>query len=229
MSVIATICARGGSTGLPGKNIMPLLGKPLIVYTIEHALLCPFVDHVYVSTDDDEIAAVARATGATVPFKRPAELATTQAAKIPVIQHLVDFVSKSGVQVDKIVDLDPTSPLRIQEDIAGTYALLDDDTDVVFTGYVADKNPYFNMVEARPDGSVGLVKTGDPPVTSRQMAPVVYAMNGSCYVWHGRTLEKGLWDGRARVYEMPHHRSVDIDTAFEFEIVEKLMREANPA
>lgn len=226
MTVIATICARGGSTGVPGKNIRDLHGKPLIAHTIAQALACPFIDHVYVSTDDDAIAAVARDAGAEVPFKRPAELATNTAAKVPVIQHLVDHVIAQGVDVTKVIDLDPTSPLRTQGDIAGAFALLDDDTDVVITGYAADKNPYFNMVEDRGDGSVGLVKTADPPITSRQMAPAVYAMNASIYVWHRATLSKGLWDGRARIFEMPRDRSVDIDSPLDFDIVEKLMGQA---
>lgn len=226
MTVIATICARGGSTGVPGKNIRDLHGKPLIAHTIAQALACPFIDYVYVSTDDDAIAAVARDAGAEVPFKRPAELATNTAAKVPVIQHLVDHVIAQGVDVTKVIDLDPTSPLRTQGDIAGAFALLDDDTDVVITGYAADKNPYFNMVEDRGDGSVGLVKTADPPITSRQMAPAVYAMNASIYVWHRATLSKGLWDGRARIFEMPRDRSVDIDSPLDFDIVEKLMGQA---
>jgi CMP-N-acetylneuraminic acid synthetase len=226
MTVIATICARGGSTGVPGKNIRMLHGKPLIAHTIEQALSCPFIDHVYVSTDDDAIADAARTAGAEVPFQRPAELATSSAAKVPVIQHLVEFVVNSGVDVSKIIDLDPTSPLRTQADIAGAFALLDQDTDVVITGYAADKNPYFNMVEDKGQGLVGLVKTANPPITSRQMAPNVYSMNASIYVWHRETLTKGLWDGRARIFEMPRDRSVDIDSPLDFDIVEKLMAEA---
>lgn len=226
MTVIATICARGGSTGVPGKNIRMLHGKPLIAHTIEQALGCPFIDHVYVSTDDGAIAEAARAAGAEVPFKRPAELATNTAAKVPVIQHLVDFVVNSGIDVTKIIDLDPTSPLRTQADISGAFGLLDQDTDVVITGYAADKNPYFNMVEDKGAGIVGLVKTANPPITSRQMAPNVYSMNASIYVWHRETLSKGLWDGRARIFEMPRDRSVDIDSPLDFDIVEKLMAEA---
>ena len=117
MSTLATICARGGSTGVPRKNILPLLGKPLIHYTIEQALACPLIDHVYVSTDDEEISDVARQAGANIPFLRPAEMATSTAAKIPVIQHLVDWVVDSGIKVDKIVDLDPTSPLRDRKSV----------------------------------------------------------------------------------------------------------------
>ena len=225
MSTIATICARGGSRGVPGKNIRPLLGKPLIVYTIEQALACRRIDAVFVSTDDEAIAAVARKAGANVPFLRPAALATAEAPKLPVIRHLVEAVEAQGTRAERIVDLDPTSPLRDLADIDACLALLDDETDVVITGYEAEKNPYFNMVEMGGDGGVRLVKKPAQGVHTRQSAPRVYAMNASIYVWHRRTLDKGLWDGLARLHVMPRERSVDIDSEFDFRLVELLMKE----
>lgn len=224
MTTIASICARGGSAGVPRKNIRPLLGKPLIVYSIEQALACPAIQRVFVSTDDREIADVARQAGAEVPFLRPAELATSTAPKIPVIAHLVERAEAMGVDVSRIVDLDPTSPLRAQSDIDACIGLLDADTDVVITAYPAEKNPYFNMVEEKPDGNVGLV-CGGRGITSRQQAPRVYSMNASIYVWHRHTLSKGLWDGRVRLHVMPRERSVDIDEPIDFQLVEMLMRE----
>ena len=107
---IATICARGGSQGLPGKNIRPLLGKPLIAYTIEQALAHPQIDRVFVSTDSPVIAEAARKAGAEVPFLRPSQLATHNAGKIAVIEHLVGWVVNHVGPVQRIVDLDPTSP-----------------------------------------------------------------------------------------------------------------------
>lgn len=225
MSVIATICARGGSMGVPRKNILPLLGKPLIVYTIEQALACRKIDAVYVSTDDEEIADVARMGGAIVPFIRPAELATSTAPKVPVIQHLVNWIDRSGMPVGRIVDLDPTSPLRNIADIETCIDMLDDNTDVVITGYEAEKNPYFNMVEEGIDGGFGLVKRLSSGVASRQQAPKVYAMNASIYVWHYHTLSQGLWGGRAKLHVMSRERSIDIDTPLDFKLVELLMRE----
>ena len=229
MSTIATICARGASTGVTGKNIKPLLGKPLIVYTIEQAKACRTIDAVYVSTDDTAIASVAKAAGANVPFLRPAELATAEAPKMPVIAHLVNAVEKLGVRVERIVDLDPTSPLREVADIDACLALLDEHTDAVITGYESEKNPYFNMVELTDGGRARLVKQPAKPVHGRQSAPKVYAMNASIYVWHRRTLGKGLWDGRTRLYVMPRERSVDIDTPLDFRLVELLMREKHGA
>jgi len=226
MKTVCSICARGGSTGVPGKNIRPLLDKPLIAHTIEQALACPGIDAIFVSTDSPAIAEVARAHGAQVPFMRPDELATSTAAKIPVIEHLVTTLEERGQAFDRIVDLDPTSPLRDVDDILACMAMLDEVTDVVITGYESDKNPYFNMVEARQDGSVGLVKGGGN-VVARQLAPKVYAMNASVYVWHRHTLSKGLWAGRARLHVMPRERSIDIDSEIDFKLVELLMLERN--
>lgn len=225
MTTIASICARGGSTGLPGKNTKILCGKPLIVHTIEQAFACAAIDRVFVSTDDPEIADVARAAGAEVPFLRPAELATNSAAKMPVIRHLVAEIERLGVKLERIVDLDPTSPLRLLSDIEACIALLDANTDVVITGYPAEKNPYFNMVESKADGNIGLVKSIAGGVVARQQAPAVYAMNASVYVWHRRTLEKGIWDGRVRLHVMPRERSIDIDTSLDFRLVEMLINE----
>jgi CMP-N-acetylneuraminic acid synthetase len=225
MTTIATICARGGSKGVPGKNIRPLLGKPLIVYTIEQARACALIDAVYVSTDSDAIAELAHAAGAIVPFRRPAALAEDTTPKLPVIEHLVKWVEVAHHPVHRIVDLDPTSPLREVSDIAACIELLDTETDVVITGYESEKNPYFNMVEMRPDGGVQLVKRPTQEIAGRQAAPKVYAMNASIYTWHRHTLEKGLWGGIARLHVMPRARSVDIDSELDFRLVEILMRD----
>ena len=229
MTTIATICARGGSSGLPGKNIKLLAGKPLIVHTIEQAFACQRIKRVFVSTDSPEIAEVARSAGAEVPGLRPAELATATAAKMPVIRHLVGLMEAQGVEVSRIVDLDPTSPLRLMTDIESCLDLLDADTDVVITGYPAEKNPYFNMVEAKPDGNIGLVKSLPGGVVARQQAPVVFAMNASVYVWHRHTLDLGLWEGRVKLHAMPRERSIDIDTPIDFRLVELLLAERGTA
>lgn len=225
MTTICSICARGGSKGVPRKNIRDLQGKPLIAHTIEQALACREIDHVYVSTDDEEIAAAARAAGALVPFIRPAELATSEAGKLRAIIHLIENIEQSGVEVTRIIDLDPTSPLRTIQDIENAAALLTAETDVVITGYAADKNPYFNMVEQKPDGNIRLVCESKDGPLSRQAAPDIFSMNASIYVWHRHSLEKGLWEGQTRLYEMPHDRSVDIDSPLDFKIVELLMKD----
>ncbi len=225
MKTIATICARGGSVGVPRKNIRPLLGRPLIAWTIEQARSTPGVDSVFVSTDDEEIAAVARAHGAHVPFLRPAAMATASAAKVPVIQHLAAWHLAEVGPFDRLVDLDPTSPLREIADIVACLALLDERVDAVITAFESEKNPYFNMVERKPGGRIGLVCPPKGVVVARQQAPAVYSMNASIYVWHRETLAKGLWSGRVAMHVMPRERSIDIDSPLDFRIVEMLMSE----
>lgn len=223
MLTIATICARGGSTGLPGKNIRLLHGKPLIAHTIEQALALPAIDRVFVSTDDEAIAEVARAYGAEVPFLRPAHLATATAAKLPVIRHLIETIEGQGLAIDRIIDLDPTSPLRHQADIDACLALLDAETDCVITAYPAEKNPYFNMVELNRDGIATLSKTLPGGVVARQQAPAVYSMNASIYLWWRRTFDHGIWGARTRLHVMPRERSIDVDSLIDFHLVEMLM------
>lgn len=224
MNVIS-ICARGGSSGVPGKNIKPLCGKPLIGWTIAQALASGVADRVYVSTDSEAIAAVAREHGATVPFLRPAELATATAGKLPVILHLLEWVEAEVGPVERVIDLDPTSPLREVADIQTCNAMLDGDADLVITGYVSDKNPYFNMVERKPDGYYERVCLPQNEVLGRQSAPEVYAMNASIYAWRRSCLQPSLWDApRIRLHPMPRERSIDIDQPLDFDIVELLMR-----
>ena len=222
---IITICARGGSAGVPGKNIRPLCGKPLIGWTIEQAFASKVADEVFVSTDSEDIARVARSFGAQVPFLRPAELATSTAGKLPVIQHLVQWVEAQYGSVNSIVDLDPTSPLRDVADIQTCFSMLDADTDVVITGYEADKNPYFNMVELKADGFYERVCLPGSEVLGRQSAPKVFAMNASIYVWHRHSLSSSLWDSsKIKLHVMPRERSVDIDHEIDFDMVALLMQ-----
>lgn len=224
MRTIATICARGGSTRLPRKNVRALLGRPLIEYTIEQALSCSGIDGVFVSTDDTEIARIAEKAGAIVPFRRPEYLSGSSVPKIPVIEHLVGALESSGIEISTVVDLDPTSPLRSLDDIRECIRLLSSEIDVVITGYPSEKNPYFNMVEIKEDGAVGLVKPGGEH-WGGQNAPPVYSMNASIYVWRRDSLAKGLWGGHVSLYVMPRERSVDVDTEFDFRVVEMLMKE----
>lgn len=215
---IATICARGGSKGLPGKNIRDFAGRPLIAHTIAHALGCPDIAAVYVSTDDAQIADAARAAGAAVPFLRPAELATDEAGKLPVIEHLVSHLERQGEVIARIVDLQPTSPLRDSADIAAALRARADAQLVVSVAPAAG-NPYFNLVEQAADGLVHLCKGQGS--ARRQDVPPVYALNGSIYVWQRAALSHaavhGLWSVSVAPYVMPRWKSVDIDTLEDFE------------
>ena len=220
---IATICARGGSKGLPGKNIRPFAGQPLIAHTIAHARGCSGIDAVYVSTDDEQIAGAARAAGAIVPYLRPAELAGDAAAKLPVIEHLVAHLESQGESVARIVDLQPTSPLRESSDITAALQARPDAQLVVSVAEAAD-NPYFTMVEPSAGGLVHLSKGNG--AARRQDVPPVYALNGSIYVWQRAALAHaavhGLWSVTVAPFVMPRWKSVDIDTLEDFEYAQWL-------
>jgi len=227
---LGTICARGGSKGVPGKNVRPIAGHPLIAYSIAQARRCSFIDRVIVSTDSPEVAAVARRYGADVPFMRPAELAQDTSAKVPAIQHAVREIEKEiGRKIDYVVDLDPTSPLRSVEDIRACWELVQRPaTDVVFTVTQAEKNPYFNMVELN-DGYARLSKSPGRPVVRRQDAPAVYSLNASVYAYRREHL---MGDGRvigdrSRIVVMPPERSRDIDGPLDFAFLEFLVHEGH--
>ena len=220
---IATVCARGGSKGLPGKNVRAFAGKPLIAHTIAHALGCREIDGVYVSTDDAQIAEIAVDAGAIVPYMRPAELATDQAGKLPVIEHLVTHLEQRGERIARIVDLQPTSPLRDSADIGAALSMRPEAQLVVSVSEAQD-NPYFNLVEPGADGWVHLSK--GPGGVRRQDVPPVYALNGSIYVWQRAALAHaathGMWSVKIAAFVMPRWKSADIDTLEDFEYAEWL-------
>jgi len=227
---LCTILARGGSKGVPGKNIRPLLGKPLIAHSIEQAQAAGIFDVIAVSSDDAAILEASRTAGVDYLIERPAELATDQAAKLPAIMHCVEAVEHQvGKRFDVIVDLQPTSPLRLPRDIQGAVSLLEGSgSDNVITGSPAKCSPYFNLVEDREDGSVGLSKPTDPPIVRRQDAPRTFDMNGSIYAWRREALMRGagLFLEKTYLFEMPEERSADIDTELDFQFVEFLASRA---
>ena len=226
--ILATICCRGGSKGVPGKNIKPLNGKPLIAYTIESAKQSRYINELIISTDDSAIADIARSYGANVPFMRPANLATDTASKWPVFIHAVEtYEQLTGNTVDYLVDLDVTVPLKTYQDIDGAIqmALQNPDTDVVITGYEPERNPYFNMMEIGEDGFASIVKKGSKPIVRRQDAPKVYSLTPAAYVIKKSALyEFEHWsNAKCKIFEMPRERAVDIDTEIDFKIVEFLI------
>ena len=221
--ILCTVCMRGGSKGVSGKNLRNLHGKPLMAYTIEQALQSGLFEHVVVSTDSDEIAEMAKTYGAEAWFLRPAELATDEAPKLPVIRHaFLEAEKHYDHDFEILVDLDATSPLRNIEDINGAYdQLITEDADMLITASPCRKNPYFNMVE-KVNGRVKKVKELKPPPTRRQDAPAVYDMNASIYIWKRRPLLEydTLFTEKTSLYVMPEERSVDIDTELDWEFVE---------
>ncbi|RJX47964.1 acylneuraminate cytidylyltransferase family protein [Halonotius pteroides] len=224
--VLCTICARGGSKGVPNKNIRTVAGKPLIAHTIEHALDWNRSTDVVVSTDSTEIAEVAEQYGAEVPFLRPEQLASDSAAKLPVIQHVHQYMTEeTDTDYDYIVDLDATAPLRKIEDIKNCFQVLQNsDSHNVYTVTEADKNPYFNMVELDQDGCASLSKQAQSEIVRRQDAPDVYAMNASVYIWEQGHLQgtDSIHQERTRISVMPPERSVDIDRPIDLAFVEFL-------
>jgi CMP-N,N'-diacetyllegionaminic acid synthase len=227
VNITCVIGARGGSKGLAGKNIRPLLGKPLIAWSIEQAKDTPEIKRVVVSTDSTAIAGVAREYGADVPFMRPQELASDSAGKWQVWQHaLLACESHYGERIDALVDLDCTSPLR---DVADISEAIDQyrraGVDAVFSVCHARKNPYFNMLEVT-DGCLKISKASPNAVIRRQDAPQVYEHVASIYVLSPDYLRRGtgLLSGCTRGYDIGQEKSLDIDSEFDFELVEFLMR-----
>jgi NAD(P)-dependent dehydrogenase (short-subunit alcohol dehydrogenase family)/CMP-N-acetylneuraminic acid synthetase len=233
---LCTICARGGSKGLPGKNVRLLTGKPLIAHSIEQARASGLFERIAVSTDSPDVVAAARAAGADDLIDRPAEMATDEAAKVPAIHHaLLSVEERHGVRFDTLVDLDATAPIRLPQDIRGAVALLED-TGVasVITGCSAYRSPYFDLVELQPDGSVQVAKTSDRAFVRRQDLPTCYDMNASVYVWRTDVFrrEPKVFYKDTRLFVMPPERSREIESEFDLAIVEAMMTrgaQADPA
>jgi N-acylneuraminate cytidylyltransferase len=219
--IIATVCARGGSKGLPGKNLRPFAGEPLIAHTIRQALACALIREVFVSTDDEQIAETARDCGAQVPYRRPADLATDDAPKLPVIEHLVRHIEDGGRSIELIVDLQPTSPLRTITDLERAIGE-SGRGELVVSVTEPSHNPYFSLAELQSDGTLRPSIANNN--ASRQQAPVVYGLNGSIYVWRRAALthaaRHGFWSVAMVPYVMPRSRSVDIDVLEDFELAE---------
>jgi CMP-N-acetylneuraminic acid synthetase len=224
---LCTICARGGSKGVPGKNVRLLAGKPLIAHSVEQARASGLFDRIAISSDDEAILAAARDAGADDLVVRPPELATDTAPKVPVMRHVQEVIEAKHGRYDTFVDLDATSPLRLPEDIAGSVRLLETKGIAsVITGAPSHRSPYFNLVEEQPDGTVRLAKSLDPPVTRRQDAPRTFDMNASIYVWNAAAFraEPRVFYPDTRLFEMPAERSHDIDSELDFQIVAFMMQ-----
>lgn len=222
--IVAFVFARGGSKSLPRKNLLPLAGKPLIAHSIDMALSLTRVNKVVVSTDDLEIAEVARRAGAEVPFLRPPELASDTAPEWLAWQHAIRALRAGGETVDIVLSLPPTSPLRIPADVDCCLdALLGSSADVVITVREAERNPYFNMVRQEPDGSVRLAIEGS--FSRRQDVPKMYDMTTVAYVARADfvlTADR-IFDGKVRAVRIPRERALDIDTELDLFIATVLV------
>lgn len=232
MNILITICARGGSKGIPGKNIKTLDGKPLIVYSIAHAkeFAAKYNCDISLSTDDKGIRKVASDFGLETSYLRPSNLASDSAGKVPAISSLLRYEEEArGKKYDYVLDLDVSAPMRTFYDLQNAFEILINDPNAlnIFSVGVAGKNPYFNMVErSSEDGYFKISKPLQEGVKSRQEAPQVFALNGSLYFYTKAFFDLGL-DGaithRSLIFEM-EHECFDLDLPSDFNYLEYLIK-----
>lgn len=230
MSCLVTICARGGSKGVPGKNIKPLMGRPLIAYSIKIAeyFLNSVSGDLVLSTDSSEIKAVAADYGLLTDYVRPDHLSNDTAGKVEAIADVLKYTeSNTGKKYDYLLDLDISSPLRTLTDLNKAFEQLKKNENALnlFSVNSAHKNPYFNMVEQLGNGFVSLSKSIGETVLSRQAAPQVYEMNASFYFYRKEFFNKGL---RSVITEasLPYvmdHICFDIDSQDDYLIMQCLL------
>jgi CMP-N-acetylneuraminic acid synthetase len=231
INILVFIGARGGSKGVKGKNFRPLLGTPLIVYTIRQALNWDKAARVIVSTDSKEIADIAREAGAEVPFLRDASLATDTASKgLAIKDALIRCERHFNERYDCVVDLDVTAPIRTREDLDKCLELyLEKKPKTLFSVVEAHKNPYFNMVEKKGNGNYEVCNQFNGGIRRRQDAPAVYAMNASIYFYDRdyvlASADPSPFSDRTQVYVMDDVAGVDIDREVDFKYVEFLAKE----
>lgn len=228
MNILITLCARGGSKGIPGKNIRYINGRPLIALSIDtaKAFAAKFNADIALSTDDGSIINVAANLGLSSSYLRPTHLATDHAGKIETIANLLDFQEKKQQKVyDYILDLDITSPLRNLFDLETAFDIIRNDENALnlFSVNPAARNPYFNMVEIQENGYYGLIKKGN--FLTRQSAPKVYDLNASFYFFRRKFFEQDMpvtINDRSLVYVMPHI-CFDLDHPVDFNFMEYLL------
>ena len=227
MKVVCIIPARGGSKGVPKKNIKKINGKPLLGYVIEATKKSKIFEHIIVSTEDDEIAKIAKKYGADVPFKRPKSLASDYAPMDKVLLHAVNTLYKLNYEFDVFVWRDATTPFIKSEDVKKAIQLLKKKKAAIVTGvYRQYLNPYFNIVETKSDGFLKLCKPLKIKARSRQEAPPVFQLNG-LYVYDSKKFLRIRKTDLSKTlpYEIPVETGLMIDTEFEFEIAKLLIQQ----
>ncbi len=230
MEILITICARGGSKGIPGKNIKNINGKPLILYTIKVAkeFAEKFNADITISTDSDIIKSVAKEYGLSSNYVRPELLSTDDAGKIAAIYDVLNFEEiNNNKKYNYIIDLDVTSPLRNIEDIENALELLEKDIDAlnIFSVNNANRNPYFNMVEKKENGYYNLIKESN--FLTRQSAPNVFELNASIYVYKRKFFTDKTFkviNEHSLIYLMPHI-CFDLDHKIDFDFMNYLLSE----
>lgn len=228
-SILALIPARGGSKGLPGKNLRLFAGHPLIAHSIFMARMTPEISRIVVSTDDPKIAETARDYGAEVPFLRPAELAQDDTPMWPVIRHTLQALQKNETHFDAVLLLDPTSPGRVPEDVAGALRKLMDTPEA--DGIVGVSKPAFNPIwhcVVEREGWMNDFSAEGAGYNRRQDVPDVYRINASLYIWKTefvtRCEKNWRGEGKHLLFEIPESRAIHIDDLEEFRIAELLVK-----
>ena len=226
MKPICLIAARRGSKGVPIKNIKMIGGKPLISHTIKSSLDSKIFSHVIVSTEDDEIAKIAKKYGAEVPFLRPKKLATKNAPMAKVIDHAINKLFSLGYNFDVLVNRDCTAPfIRISDIKKGISLLGRKKSDLVVAAYKTHLNPYFNMMEFDSNEILKFSKKTKKRVTNRQDAPIVYQLTGFQVINVQRFLKyKKIYMPRILPIEISAETGLMIDNKFEFQIADCMFR-----
>jgi N-acylneuraminate cytidylyltransferase len=224
--ILCVIPARGGSKGIPYKNIKNLNGKSLITYTIDVARQVFEDDNICVTTDDQQIIDVVETYGLHVPFVRPSVLATDLATTQDVLKHALDSYEKKGISYSAILLLQPTSPFRLKRHIEEAIALYRYDCDMVVSVKEASANPYYNLFEEDLSGHLQISK-GDGQFTRRQDVPTVWEYNGSIYVINTKSLRNyKMSEFSCKIkYPMESIYSIDIDTPLDWIIAEEFLRQ----
>jgi len=232
MDVVGAVFARGGSKGVPGKNLRLLDGKPLVARAIEQALACRGVDRVVLSTDSEEIAAVGRAAGADVPWLRPAELAEDTSREWLAWQHLLRWLAAENELPNHLLVVPCTAPLREVSDLERCLeAARDPAVDIVLTVTEAHRNPWFNMVTVDDAGDARLVLEPPERIHRRQDAPATFDVGTVAFVARPDFVLRSdsLYDGRVRAVPVPPERNLDIDTELDFAFAEFLLTRSDRA
>jgi CMP-N-acetylneuraminic acid synthetase len=224
VSVYAFVFARGGSKGLPNKNIRKLRSKPLVVWSIELAQSLPDVSRVYVSTDSSAIASIGSAYGVEV-INRPSHLASDDVPEWMAWQHAIEWVQNRGDSFDVFLTLPPTAPLRNADDVTRCLAALTEEFDVVVTMTESHRSPWYNMVVKNADGSLDRMIRNSRLIFRRQDAPVTYDLTTVAYVTRPSFVlnARSYWEGRVTGVLIPRLRAIDIDTEEDLFIAEALL------
>jgi len=226
MRSLVIIPARGGSKGIPRKNIKKLNGKPLIYYSIDVARQIAPDSDICVTTDDNEIIEVVERYGLKVPFKRPDYLATDTMGTYDVLLHALDFYERKGERFDNIVLLQCTSPFRRVQDVKKALELFSTDVDMVVSVKGTAANPYYNCFEEDENGYL-VISKGDGHYCRRQDAPKAWEYNGAVYVINPQSLKEQNMSKFKKItkYEMDSLHSLDLDTLLDWKIAELLIKE----